>query len=74
MDFDQMYSEFQDFFSMKSHKQTRGKDITIRVDLDFMEAIFGGAKTIMYPRTNLCSSCKGQRNEAGTSIEKCEAC
>jgi molecular chaperone DnaJ len=52
----------------------RGKDISISIEVDFMEAINGTQKTITYAKTNKCGTCKGSRMRPGTSEVKCGSC
>ncbi|MFO0764594.1 MAG: zinc finger domain-containing protein [Patescibacteria group bacterium] len=55
-------------------KRNRGRDIETEVDLTFKESIFGVTKTINLYRTSLCTVCKGDGAEPGTSFETCADC
>ncbi len=52
----------------------KGTDISLSIDIDFMEAINGGAKTITFARTDSCSTCKGSKSKPGTSATTCGGC
>ena len=48
--------------------------MTVNVDVDFMEAINGGNKSVSYGRTDVCSTCKGTKCRPGTSNSTCGGC
>ena len=52
----------------------RGADIRMRLTLTFEQAAFGHEKTIEITGTEVCSSCKGMRAEAGTQPKQCSDC
>lgn len=52
----------------------KGKDITVNVEIDLMEAIQGTSKPISYARTNACATCNGTRMKPGTTEFQCGEC
>lgn len=56
--------------------RTRGRDIGVRVDLTFAEAINGCSKTLSYEAEEPCSSCNGKGTSSGYAPEykTCQAC
>lgn len=52
----------------------KGKDITLNLEVDFMEAVNGCSKTIQYAKTDSCGTCKGSRAKPGTGETTCGAC
>jgi molecular chaperone DnaJ len=52
----------------------RGADIQQVLELDFEEAVFGTKKEISIQRTEVCSSCRGSRSEAGSPAVTCSNC
>ena len=44
------------------------------MEIDFMEAISGTAKTVTFARTNICPTCNGSKMKPGTSKRNCELC
>jgi molecular chaperone DnaJ len=52
----------------------RGGDLRQPVSLTFEEAAFGAEKAIEITSAEVCSTCKGQRAEPGTDVEKCKNC
>lgn len=55
-------------------RQSRGRDISIEINLDFKEAVFGATRKVLITKNSLCTECKGTggKPEAGTT--KCETC
>lgn len=53
---------------------SRGADIAINLDIDFLEAVEGTKKTISFNRTDSCPTCKGTKCKPGTSPSTCGGC
>ncbi len=62
---------FGDFGSSRSSRKTKGKDVLIKIDLDFEEAAFGTKKTITLDLNDKCSKCDG---EGGFDSKVCDKC
>ncbi|MFA6018582.1 MAG: DnaJ C-terminal domain-containing protein, partial [Patescibacteria group bacterium] len=56
------------------HKQTRGKDIEVDVQLEFKEAAFGVRRVIKLYKPSVCTHCKGEGAEPGTKVSACSTC
>ncbi len=54
--------------------RSRGRDLQVRVDLTFEEAIFGVEKTIEVTRNETCGTCHGSGAEPGTNPQRCSTC
>jgi len=69
---------FDSFFGGGSNaygrRSKRGEDLQIRLELDFMEAIFGTDKTIKYKRQVECEECDGIGAKKGSKTSKCSTC
>ena len=52
----------------------RGADLRYDLRIEFEEAAFGKETTIKIPRTELCSTCHGNRAKPGTPIKTCSVC
>ena len=55
---------FQDDYSRGSHRKakttkTKGEDIVLQMEIDFMEAVKGCEKTVGFSRNDVCLTCKG---------------
>lgn len=55
-------------------QQVKGQDIVLNLELDFLEAVNGGTKTITFGRTDVCETCKGTKCKPGTSPATCGGC
>lgn len=55
-------------------KQKRGRDIETEIDITFKESIFGVNKVIRLYKTTVCTVCKGDGAEPGTTLETCSDC
>lgn len=55
-------------------QQKRGSDISVDVETDFAEAVFGVEKTIRINKTSLCDACRGSGGEPGTDVKTCTTC
>ncbi len=55
-------------------RQRRGNDVQVNVKLDFKEAVFGVEREIKLNKQNECDVCKGDGNEPGSSMKKCDDC
>ena len=52
----------------------QGQDLSIRMTINFEEAVFGVKKDIRYNRIAKCPDCGGSGAEKGTSAETCPDC
>lgn len=66
---------FGDFFSGAGGQRTRrGNDVSIDIELDFKESIFGTKRTIVLNKNSTCKSCEGSRAEKGSKLVTCSTC
>ncbi|NSW53039.1 MAG: molecular chaperone DnaJ [Anaerolineae bacterium] len=52
----------------------RGRDLSLRLTLEFEEAVKGVEKEIEFNRSEACPVCKGSGSEPGTSPTRCPSC
>jgi molecular chaperone DnaJ len=52
----------------------RGRDLQMAITLNFEEAIFGVEKEIEFERDEICSTCRGNGAEPGSSVKTCATC
>lgn len=52
----------------------RGSDLSLRLDLDFEEAVFGTSKTVKLDTLRTCERCAGTACEPGTFRSRCVSC
>ena len=79
MDFNDIFEEILGGFGFggggaRSRRPHRGRDLQVRVELTFEEAIFGVEKTVELTRNEPCGTCRGSGAEPGTSPQRCSTC
>ncbi len=68
---------FGDMFGMGRRggsRARRGRDISIDVELDFKDAVFGADRSMILNKTTPCATCGGDGAKPGTSKETCKTC
>ncbi|HJQ08344.1 MAG TPA: molecular chaperone DnaJ [Candidatus Saccharimonadales bacterium] len=68
---------FENFFgggSRRSARQARGRDVEVKVDIGFEEAVFGAEEQIALHLEDTCTHCKGKTVEPGYSLKTCDTC
>lgn len=65
---------FGDMFGGGRTRTRRGRDISIDIEVDFKESIFGGMRDVVVKKTNTCVHCKGSGGEPGTKMKTCPTC
>ena len=65
---------FENFGFGGGRRTARGSDISIDIQLDFSEAIFGTKRTVKLAKNNTCTECSGSGAKSGTEMKKCGTC
>ncbi len=67
---------FQNFgFGGGGRQQARrGNDVSIDINLNFEESIFGVTRRVLLTKNNTCSYCEGSGAKKGTETESCGTC
>ncbi len=65
---------FGDMFGGSRARTRRGRDISIDIEIDFKESIFGGMRDIVVKKANTCPHCKGSGGEPGAKMKTCPTC
>ncbi|TSC83842.1 MAG: molecular chaperone DnaJ [Parcubacteria group bacterium Gr01-1014_17] len=68
---------FGDMFggrSTSSRRPTRGRDISIDVELAFPEAVFGAERRVLIGKTALCNTCRGSGGKPEAGQKTCDTC
>ena len=83
-DLGDMFGGFGDIFgfggganrgaSRKQSAARSGRDLEMKVSLDFLEAVFGLEKEINFSKNIVCDRCRGNGAEPGARIETCSVC
>ncbi len=67
---------FTDFFNNQGDARgaRRGRDISIDLELNFKESIFGTKRKVLLAKIAQCETCHGSGGEPGTQIDTCKHC
>jgi molecular chaperone DnaJ len=66
---------FENFgFGGGRQKQARGRDISIDINLNFSESVFGTTRSVLLNKNNTCSHCDGTGAKKGTQMSTCTTC
>lgn len=57
-----------------SQRQARGRDISIDIELQFKEAVFGTHRKVLLTKNSTCSKCGGTGAKEGTEQTTCSTC
>ncbi|MCA9358658.1 molecular chaperone DnaJ [Candidatus Kaiserbacteria bacterium] len=52
----------------------RGRDVSIDINLNFQESIFGVTRKLLITKNNTCIQCDGTGAKKGTSMDNCSTC
>jgi molecular chaperone DnaJ len=55
-------------------KTRRGRDISVDIQINFSEAIFGTERNILINKVGVCDTCKGNGAAPGSSMKECSTC
>ncbi len=66
---------FENFgFGGGQSKQSRGRDVSIEINLNFKEAVFGSTRKVLITKNSLCVECKGTGGKPSAGTTTCETC
>lgn len=67
---------FGDLFGRTTgaRRASRGRDISIDLELSFGEAVFGVERRVLIGKTAFCDTCKGSGGKPGVPQKECETC
>ncbi len=66
---------FENFgFGGAQKRPTRGRDVSIEINLSFKEAIFGTTRKVLITKNILCTYCTGTGAKAGAGMTTCTTC
>ncbi|CAG9325802.1 unnamed protein product [Blepharisma stoltei] len=73
--FEDIFGEFEGIFGgKKTKKNLRGEDISVSMEISFLEAVQGAAKQFTISKNNTCGTCKGKKIKPGSSPTTCTTC
>src|SRR6267142_1898617 len=70
---------FETFFGSEFRRREprgpmRGADLRMEIEIQLIDAVKGGARTIRVPRLETCERCEGSGAEPGSKISTCATC
>lgn len=66
---------FQSFgFGGGRTQAQRGRDISIDINLNFQESVFGITRKVLITKNSTCAVCKGTGAKVGTAMQNCDTC
>jgi molecular chaperone DnaJ len=68
---------FENFFGggrSRTRGPERGRDVEVKVDITFEEAVFGTEEELALNLEDTCEHCKGSRTEPGHELKTCDTC
>jgi molecular chaperone DnaJ len=65
---------FQNFGFGGGNRVKRGRDVSIDINLDFADAVFGTTREVLLTKTNTCDLCSGSGAKPGTEFQTCTTC
>lgn len=65
---------FENFGFGGGRKPARGRDISIEINLNFSESIFGVTRKVLLTKNGTCTHCKGSGAKEGTQMTTCTSC
>ena len=66
---------FSDFFAGGATRgKSRGRDISIDLEISFRDSVFGVKRTVLLAKTGLCDTCKGSGAAKGSELITCTHC
>ena len=57
-----------------SSRRPRGSDISIDIDVEFQDAVFGTTRTVVLTKNSACQHCQGTGAKTGTEMITCATC
>jgi molecular chaperone DnaJ len=68
---------FENFFGggrSRARGPQRGRDVEVKVDISFEDAVFGTEEKLGITLEDTCDHCKGNRTEPGYKLNTCDTC
>lgn len=73
-DLGDIFGGFGDIFGGGRSESTRGRDISIDVELSFKESVFGAERKVLLTKNSVCKTCTGSGAQEGSEMVTCGTC
>lgn len=74
IDLNDIFGGFSDIFGGAGGRTSRGRDISIDLELSFKESIFGLTRKVLITKDSTCSRCTGSGAEPNSKMKTCPTC
>lgn len=71
-DIGDIFGEF--FGGGRGNRTRRGRDISIDLEIDFKDSVFGTKRTVLLTKTGECKTCGGSGAQSGSAMKTCSTC
>jgi len=71
-DLGDIFAEF--FGGGRTQQQSRGRDISIDIEVSFADSIFGTTRNVLITKVSHCTTWKGSGAKDGSATKKCASC
>lgn len=71
-DLNDIFSNFG--FGGGGNRVQRGRDVSIDINLNFEESIFGVTRKVLITKNNTCTFCSGTGGKSGAGMHNCDTC
>jgi molecular chaperone DnaJ len=65
---------FGDIFGNRRERVKRGRDISIDLEINFYDSVFGTERKVLINKIAVCEKCEGSGAKDGTETETCKHC
>lgn len=65
---------FSEFFGGSTRARSRGRDISIDIELSFRESVFGAERRVLLSKVGECDMCHGSGAAPGSKKHTCKTC
>lgn len=73
-DFGSVFGDLGDLFGGGRPRQRRGRDISLDLEIQFRDAVFGAERKLLIGKLSACEQCGGSGAKAGTELITCKTC
>ncbi len=73
-DLGNIFGGFNDIFGGNRAEVSRGRDISIDLEISFRDAVFGSERNILIAKLSTCLACTGTGAQKGSTMETCTTC
>lgn len=74
VDLSDLFGDLGDIFGGGRTHTKRGRDISLDIEIDFKNSVFGTKRTVLLTKNAACSTCSGSGAEPGSKMTTCDLC